>query len=101
MRVGCRQSESFAHWDKKLMVSSRTHGRAPFLCLSKEKGPKETTPGSRLFPPLLVCGGSCPEGLPLPSGNARGPTRAPYYGLSPAANSGARRGKRATATDNH
>jgi hypothetical protein len=31
-------------------VGSRTHGRGPFLCLSKEKDPKERTPGWRADP---------------------------------------------------
>ncbi len=36
------------------VVGSRTDSRGSFLCLSKEKNPKEKTPGFRLNPALLA-----------------------------------------------
>jgi|GEM_PF-1899322 len=60
-----------------LNVGARTHGRGTFLCLSKEKCPKERTPDCRLSPPRLAFAGGCQKGYPYPSGNARIPFRAP------------------------
>jgi len=44
-------------------VGSRTDSRGSFLCLSKEKNPKETTPEFRLNPVLLAFDQGCVKGL--------------------------------------
>jgi hypothetical protein len=45
-------------------VGSRTDNRDTFLCLSKEKYPKETTPECRLYPALLAFGEGFRKGYP-------------------------------------
>ncbi|MCQ8130345.1 hypothetical protein [Methylomonas rivi] len=47
-------------------AGSRTGERGTFLCLSKEKYPKETTPECRVFPALLGFERGFPKGLPSP-----------------------------------
>ncbi|WP_041363952.1 hypothetical protein [Methylomonas methanica] len=47
-------------------AGSRTGGRVSFLCLSKEKKPKETTPGCRLILRAEAFERGFPKGLPSP-----------------------------------
>ena len=47
-------------------VGSRTDNRDTFLCLSKEKYPKETTPGCRLILRAEAFERGFPKGLPSP-----------------------------------
>ena len=49
-----------------LYVGSRTDNRGTFLCLSKEKYPKEMTPECRVNPALLRFERGFPKGLPSP-----------------------------------
>jgi hypothetical protein len=47
-------------------------GRVPFLCLCKEKEPKESTPRSRRNPPaLLAKGGLARRHIPVPLARSR------------------------------
>ncbi len=64
-------------------VGSRTDSRGTFLCLSKEKYPKEKTPDIRVDPAFLAFIGGCPKGPPYaPTDNAPLPCDAPN-GLFP------------------
>jgi len=69
--------------DEYFNVGSRTDNRDTFLCLSKEKYPKETTPGCRLFPALLAFGEGFRKGHPWPSENERHPCRSPIGLITP------------------
>jgi hypothetical protein len=80
-------------------VGSRTDRRDTFLCLSKEKYPKEKTPECRLFPALLAFERGCRKGLlPLrqrdaslhrPCGliRSKAPVLGAAYGINPIRNS--------------
>jgi hypothetical protein len=48
-------------------VGSRTDSRGTFLCLAKEKYPKEMPPGFRLFPALLAFGEGFRMAIPGPA----------------------------------
>ncbi|WP_161808518.1 hypothetical protein [Methyloglobulus morosus] len=58
--------------------------------MSKEKYPKETTPGCRLLPAFLSFDGGCRKGLPVPPATCGIPA-APLRAI-PAKTSGTRRG---------
>jgi len=68
-----------------LDVGSRTDSRVTFLCVAKEKSPKERPPGFRLYPALLTFDEGFQKGLPSPSENERHPCRSPNGLISPKA----------------
>ena len=55
----------------------RPRRRDTFLCVAKEKYPKERPPGRRLFPPLLAFIGRRQKVHPCPSAAVRNPFRTP------------------------
>jgi len=59
-------------------VGSRTDNRDTFLCLSKEKYPKEKTPGFRPDPALHSFLQGLAKGASCPFANERHPCRSPH-----------------------
>ena len=76
-----------------LSVGSRTHGRDTFLCVAKEKYPKERPPGCRLYPARRNFRQESAEGSSLPLCRRASSMKRPFR-VEPAKSSGARRGKR-------
>ena len=70
-------SRAVANATVVLNAGSRTGGRDTFLCLSKEKYRKETTPQCRVYPCASALNGVFRKGLPALTENAIRPCIAP------------------------
>jgi|GEM_PF-2727413 hypothetical protein len=70
-------SRAVANATVVLNAGSRTGGRDTFLCLSKEKYRKETTPQCRVYPCASALNGVFRKGLPALTENAIRPGIAP------------------------